>query len=246
MTRVKILFVISFLLIKMWIAPVMATGSTVLPTEVPAFVINVEQVFIFVLVHTFLVHTVFFMQTVTGLTQAAYEGEKDACDLTFKNTVVDNMVNITVDQVTDITVEGIGDSGENEASETATVSQCSLMYTIQPSDPSVTLVSVQKQLTDAAQSGKMDESLHHYAILFSATSLINSTLSLPQVTNDVYQGDYSDPPKREIIVGLVIGSVVFFALLVGMLLVYKLQHSHQVEINAARQKLSKHVGEVKV
>jgi len=155
------------------------------------------------------------MQTVTGLDQAAYEEEKDACDLTFKHTVVDNMMNITVDQVTDITVEGIGDSNQNEAPTTAAVSQCSLKYTIQTSDPTLTLVSVQKQLTDAAQSGKMDESLHHYAIVFNATSLVNSTLSLPQVTNDVYQGDYSDPPNRGVIIGLVIGSVVFFALLLA-------------------------------
>jgi len=181
------------------------------------------------------------MQTVTGLAQAAYEEDKDACDLTFKHTVVDNVMNITVDQVTDIVVEGIGDSNQNEAPTTAAVSQCSLKYTIQTSDPTLTLI-----LTDAAQSGKMDESLHHYAIVFNATSLVNSTLSLPQVTNDVYQGDYSDPPNRGVIIGLVIGSVVFFALLVGLLLVYKLQHDHQVEINTARQKLSKHTGEVKV
>jgi len=52
MTRVRILLIISLLLMKMWIALVMATESTVVPTEVPALVINVEQVYFFVFVHT--------------------------------------------------------------------------------------------------------------------------------------------------------------------------------------------------
>lgn len=171
------------------------------------------------------------LQIVTGLTQSAYEEEKAVCDLTIQHTVVDIILGTTVDQVTDIIVEGISDSDQTNSLTRAPVPQCSLKYKVQASDASVTLDTVEAQLINAIQSGKMDESLHHYDIVFSATSLVNCTLSAPLITNEDQESD-SDSPKK--------------GKMVGLLLVYKIQLYHQVELNAARQKLSKPKCEVEV
>ena len=176
-----------------------------------------------------------------GLTQTAYEADKDACDRTIKNAVVDNVAGITIDQVSVLSLQDIKDNGyislpaPNVTLTGPPVPQCLLNYQIQTSSPWVTLTTVYKQLTNAAQTGKMDESLNSYAKLFGASSLVNSTLAVPIVTNAADSEHYSDKPTSGEIAGIVIGSVVFIAVLAGIVFVlHKIQYTFQWEAASAK------------
>ncbi len=69
--------------------------------------------------------------------------------------------------------------------------------------------------------------------MHGASSLVNSTLAVPQVTNAADTVHYSDKPTGGEIAGIVIGSVVFVALLVGIVfLLHKKQYTSQWEAPA--------------
>eukprot|EP01032_Pedospumella_encystans_P028122 gene28122-31768_t len=92
MSKLQFLFTVSCMVMNLWIAPAMATvAPTASPTAIPSLVVNVDQ-------------------TVSGLTRAAYEADKDACDLAIKHTVVHNVVGIFIDQVTILSLQDIKDN----------------------------------------------------------------------------------------------------------------------------------------
>ena len=163
------------------------------------------------------------------MTKANYDAQKAEYNRTIQYTVAASMDGVTPDRVTDIDVQlstsartSSRTSGQGsvrgasgvESHAGAVNDACALSYKVKVYDPLLSYEDIRAQIVEAASSGRMDEDLHFFAAQFNATQLHNGTFSLPQVSNGLPQRATSSQLTGAQIAGLVIGVLLFVALLV--------------------------------
>jgi hypothetical protein len=63
----------------------------------------------------------------------------------------------------------------------ATVEECLLQYSVTLPEPLLSFELLREQLVDAAASGTMEQQLRHFASVYGAAGLLNSTVGPPRV-----------------------------------------------------------------
>lgn len=127
-----------------------------------------------------------------NLNTSAYSAQQTAYNLTIQHTVADVVNGATPERVTDIIIEeeeeeegGRIDAWQFFSSiKTRNVGSARLKYSITVTDPLYTSEILRLELEQAAQDGRMDASLRHFASQFGATGLNNVTFGVPLVTSE--------------------------------------------------------------
>jgi hypothetical protein len=148
---------------------------------------------------------------------AGYNAQKAAYNRTFQHTVASSMDGVAPEQVSDITVK---------AATAASV--CSLVYTVRVFDPRLSYKKLIDQLNESASSGDMDENLRSYAASFGISELVNGTFVYFSVSNGATTDSETDSSSSDgvhtsVIIGVVIGGVLFLVLAVGSIWYYVAQ-----------------------
>lgn len=159
------------------------------------------------------------------MSEANYNAQKVEYNRTIQATVAASMDGVTPDRVTDIVVGAASAStrsngvrGSANLRQINAVDQCSLKYSVRVNDPVLTFEALRDQLSSAAAAGQMDTDLRHYASVFGAANLNNGTFAAPQVTNAAVMRPNSEKLTGAEIAGLVIGVVLFVALLATLVM----------------------------
>lgn len=167
-----------------------------------------------------------FLQIVYFMTYDNYNAQKAEYNRTIQYTVAASKDGVTPDRVTDIDVQLAHVSARQQQGQghvrghagTSANDVCALRYTVKVYDPLVPYDTLRAQIIDAASTGRMDVSLHHYAAMFNASNLNNGTFSLPQVASgDPVRASSSQLTGAEI-AGLVIGIIMFVAMVATLVL----------------------------
>ena len=127
-----------------------------------------------------------------NLNTSAYDAQQTAYNLTIQHTVADVVNGATPERVTDIVIEEeeeeeggrIGALPFFSSIKTRNVGSARLKYSITVTDPLYTTEILRLELEQAAQDGRMDASLRHFASQFGATGLNNVTFGVPRVTSE--------------------------------------------------------------
>ena len=167
-----------------------------------------------------------------------YVAQQVQYNLTIQNTVAASMQGVTPDRVTDIVVGRNALAARSRsaggvsahAGTIATDQICDLKYTVKVYDPVLTVEALRTQLVEAASTGQMDNDLRSYATIMGVANLVNGTFSAPLVVNAVPQRAASSQLTGAMIAGLVIGVILFIAMLIILIVfIVRVRDSEEVK-----------------
>jgi len=119
-----------------------------------------------------------------------YYADRAANNRTLQSAIAGAMTGVTSDQVTNITVTSAPAARTTHPNmrgylDTTNSGGCVVQYQVlvETVSESVTFASLTAELEAAAQSGRMNQLLQHYATLYNTTALQNCSMSVPTTIN---------------------------------------------------------------
>lgn len=154
------------------------------------------------------------------MTEENYNAQKVLYNLTLQHTVASTLAGVTPDRVTNIVVGPPPAARQSSKLSALAVvpDACSLKYTVTVRDPLLLLPELTAQLQTAVASKEMDANLQVMAATFGVTNLANGTFSVPLLSSAGEGRTASSQLTGVQIAGLVIGVVLFVALLTVLVL----------------------------